>query len=160
MLRRRRHYRFQDTVAITQHVVIPEAENPITLRRQPPIALDIAGILGVLAAIDLDDKASLMANEIDDEATDQSLPPKAQAVEAMRAQRRPETMFGIGHVAAQRFRACTTYCRHPPVSGDVTPLPDRFAVRPPPQGGRCTTLAAPHVLNPPASVGTSSGLNP
>jgi hypothetical protein len=100
MLRGGRNDRFQNAVSISQHIGIPEAEYPITFRLQPSISFDVACVLRVLPAIHFDDQLSLVANKVDDEATDRSLPPEAQSIQAVSAQRRPKTMLRIGHVAA------------------------------------------------------------
>jgi len=81
------HDHFQYTVAIAQHVVIPKTKNSITFRSKPPIAFDITRVLGVLSAIDFDDDAPLVADEVDDEAADQRLSPEAEAIETMCAHR-------------------------------------------------------------------------
>jgi hypothetical protein len=91
--------------AIAQHVMIPEAQNAITFRYEPTIALNVACILSVLATIDLDDQPLLLTNEVDNVAADWHLPPEAQSVEAMCPQHEPEASLGVRHVAAQRFGA-------------------------------------------------------
>jgi len=116
--------------------VIPKAKNPITLRIEPSIALNVPCVLGMLPTIDLDNETSFVTDEVDDEAADQRLAPETQAIEAMRSQRGPKTVLGIRHAAAQRLGASALKFRDGPMGGRVTPLPDRFAVRPPPQGGR------------------------
>lgn len=86
MLRGGSHDHFQHTVAIAQHIGIPEAENSITLRFQPLITLSITRVLRVLSAVDLNDQAHVVANKVDDEATDWCLASEAQAVQSMSSQ--------------------------------------------------------------------------
>ena len=81
------HDHFQHTAAVAQHVVIPKTKNPVALRLEPSIAINVARILGVLSAIDFDDDAPLVADEVDDEAADQRLSPEAEAIETMCAHR-------------------------------------------------------------------------
>src|ERR1043165_4692030 len=158
----RKNY-FQDAISIGQNIRIPEAENPVAFRLEPTIALDVAFVLRVLSAVDFDDQVSLVTDEIDNEAPNGRLPAEAKAAQPMSAQRRPSTLLSGGHLAPQCLGACALKSHDRPMGGGLlTPLPDRYAVRPPPQGGRCTervavhALVAAHVLNPPAKVGRSS----
>jgi hypothetical protein len=136
MLRGGSHDHFQHAIAIAQHIGIPESKNAIPLRLKPTIAFGVAKVLGVLPTIDFDDQTPLVANEVDDETSDRNLATEAQPGLPVRAQRGPETKLGIGHAASQRLRARTMKSGNRPVRRLSTPLPDRFAVRPPPQGGR------------------------
>jgi hypothetical protein len=95
----------QNAVAISQHVGIPEAENTITLRCKPSITLDVGLGFRVLAAVDLDYKATLMTGKVDDERADECLTSEAQAIQSMRSQCRPKALLGVCHVMPQRFRA-------------------------------------------------------
>jgi hypothetical protein len=67
----------QDASAISQHIGVPKSKHPISLRGQPPIALDISLGVGVLAAIDLDDKSALVTGKVDDVRSDWRLSAKA-----------------------------------------------------------------------------------
>jgi len=82
-----RNDHFQDAVSIAQDIGIPKAKNPVALRFKPPITLGVAFVLRVLPAIDFDDQASLMANELDNEAPDRCLPPETKAAQPVPAQR-------------------------------------------------------------------------
>ena len=55
---------------ISQHVVIPESQNAITVIRKPLIADGITRVSGMLAAIDFNDDAVLSAYEVDDIGAD------------------------------------------------------------------------------------------
>jgi hypothetical protein len=57
----------QNTCQVSQHIRIPKSKNAITLRRKPPITLNVTLSFGVLATIDFDNEAPLVAREIDDE---------------------------------------------------------------------------------------------
>jgi hypothetical protein len=56
----------------------------ITLRRKPPVSLDVVCRLGVLSTVDFDNQSMFLAHEIDDELPYRDLPAEAEAVEAMR----------------------------------------------------------------------------
>ena len=84
MLCRRGDNYFQHAVAIAQCVMIPETKHPITFRLKPSIAFDVARVLGMLSAINLDDETMVMTQEVDDEVADQSLSPETQPIEPMR----------------------------------------------------------------------------
>jgi hypothetical protein len=55
----------------------------------------------MLAAINLDDEPSIVANEIDDVGTYEGLAPKACSAKAMRTQMIPKSLFCIAHCAAK-----------------------------------------------------------
>ena len=58
--------RLYDAVDILHDVVVPESQNAKAMFGEPSIAGGVASALGVLAAIDLDDKALLSTDKIDD----------------------------------------------------------------------------------------------
>ena len=69
--------RLQDTGKIAADVAIPEPENTKTGSRQCVVAILTANLMRikiVLAAVDLDNKAMLEANEIHDKALARRLP--------------------------------------------------------------------------------------
>ena len=90
----------------------------------------------MLAAIDFDNKPMLLAHKINNEWTNRGLTTEAQAIESMRTQCSPQTALCICHFMTQRFRKSSHFWRNRTMRRLLTPLPDRFAVRPPPQGGR------------------------
>src|SRR5687767_1016554 len=131
----------------------------------------------MLTAVDLDDELRGVRYEIDYIGTNRCLPPETCAIKAMRAKAVPDCPFRLRQVLPQRASAHAHLRLHAPfrrVAGSPLPtLPRKrgrgsvwlgyrfhFAVRPPPQGGRCTDSVARHPLNPPASVGKSSGRKP
>jgi len=71
--------RFKHTVDIAQHIIVPEAKNQIAHRFQNFRPRCISITFTVLSAIDLDNKMSILAAEIDDELGKRHLPPKFQA---------------------------------------------------------------------------------
>ena len=95
-----------DAVAVCEDIRVPEAQNA------EPGALHVSGaafvvgeLIGVLATIDLDDKSSLDAEEIQEvrPPRDLALPPPAS--EAMGAQAIPKTGFGLRVVATEVARS-------------------------------------------------------
>jgi hypothetical protein len=55
-----------NTFDISKYFVIPEAQDAVAMFNEPLIADGVASVLGVLAAIDLDDEPFLSTNKIDD----------------------------------------------------------------------------------------------
>lgn len=81
-----------------------EPQNAKSLRTKPSIpdcvARDVV-VGGVLAAIDLDDQATLETNEVNDIAPDRVLAPKARSFDTSPSQLTPESTLGITHRSAQ-----------------------------------------------------------
>ena len=71
--------RFHHAVDVRQHLVVPEAQDAITLSSEIYRSLCISDNifrLIVLRSIDLDDKAPFMAGEISEVGADRRLPPE------------------------------------------------------------------------------------
>src|SRR5947209_20194512 len=96
----------------------------------------------MLSSVNLDDQALVATNEVNSEAPNWSLPTKTQSIEPVRAQCRPQPMFGIGHIGPQRLRTLSLKNRHSPMCGRRPPLPAALGPRPPPQVGTCTAAGA------------------
>jgi hypothetical protein len=62
------------SLRILQNVMIPEADDPETARRQISIAPQIRRAFAVLTAVGLNDKPLLERNEINNPRTDRHLP--------------------------------------------------------------------------------------
>jgi hypothetical protein len=157
------HDGLKNTLAIFEHIRIPEPQHPIALRLQPAIARYVALRFRMLAAIQFDHQSPLVTHKVDDVLANWRLPAKAQSIEAVGAELHPERSFRIRHFGTHRFGAKTVELRNRAMClWRHTRLPDRSAIRPPPQGGRWSTalVVDAHELSPPASVGTSSGLKP
>jgi len=91
----------------------------------------------MLTAIDFNNESALLADEINNERSNWRLTPESKTIKTMRSQGGPQATLRVSHVVTQRsrkapLRRCNSAMRH----WLQTPLPDRFAVRPPPQGGR------------------------
>jgi hypothetical protein len=91
----------QHAVAIAQHVVVPEAHHPVALARQERVACGILGTVRVLPAINLDDKAFVAADEINNEGTDRLLADELEAAQPPIAHREPQLALSVGLPAAQ-----------------------------------------------------------
>jgi hypothetical protein len=101
------------------------------------IAFEIFSGLRVLSTIEFDDQPTVVTDKIDNETSDRCLTSKTQSHQTMGAQCLPQSHFGICHFMAQILRMAAMNRRYLAMGGLLaTPLPDRFAVRPPPQGGR------------------------
>jgi hypothetical protein len=91
----------------------------------------------MLSAVDFNDQQTIVTAEINNEPSDRHLAAETQAVQPMRTQCGPQVRFSVRHLTAEIFCAAALNGRNRPMGGFLaTPLPDRFAVRPPPQGGR------------------------
>jgi len=64
--RRGRQDCLPNALDVSQYVVVPEPQDTKATLDQPSVADGVASALGVLAAIDLDDKALLSTDKIDD----------------------------------------------------------------------------------------------
>ncbi len=53
-------------VAVVDQLVVPDAEDAVAGRRQPPITRFVPDTVGVLTAVELDDQHGLGTHEIDD----------------------------------------------------------------------------------------------
>ena len=71
---------FKHAVDVSEHVVIPEAQYAIALRLEKPRSLRVAPrLLVVLPAVDFDDQTCVMADEINDIATEVNLATKMRS---------------------------------------------------------------------------------
>ncbi len=97
--------------------MIAEPQHPIAFFREKAITSRIAPLvrtLEVLPAIDFDDYARLMTNEVDDEGSNRRLPAKTCSIEPMRSHPIPNDPLGIGHISTQHARADAQLRRHVP----------------------------------------------
>jgi hypothetical protein len=94
--RRRRRCRedyFPDAFDIAQHLVIPESQHTIAMFSEPSIAHGVASALGMLAAIDLDDKPFLATDEIKDIPSDRLLTDEFVSAQGPRPNVSPKLSF-------------------------------------------------------------------
>jgi hypothetical protein len=92
----------QNTLKVSQNVIVPEAENQEIIGRKPTIATDVGLRFRVLAANNFDDHAGGVTNKVGNERTDRNLPAKLEICESTVAQREPELVLRIGHSRSQR----------------------------------------------------------
>jgi hypothetical protein len=84
--------------------VIPETDDTITLALQECRAPLIIRILGVLAAISLDDQSVLLTDEVCDVRTDRLLPTELRSIQLTAAKHGPQLTLRICHLAPQLLR--------------------------------------------------------
>jgi hypothetical protein len=93
---------------IRHDVVIVESQHAIAFACEETVPSRVTLLilrLEMLSAVNLDDQARVLADEVDNEGTNGCLTPKACAVEPVRAHRIPDDPLGLGQVSAQRARA-------------------------------------------------------
>ena len=73
---------FEHAGRIQENIVIPETQNPVALEPEKGIACFVPRIDCVLAAIDLDDQASLPTDKIGDIGTDRLLAHELAAIQS------------------------------------------------------------------------------
>jgi hypothetical protein len=92
-------------VPIGHDVAIVEPKHAVAWALQISVASRVAPLvlsLEVLGAVDLDDEPCIVTDEIDDERSDWSLPPKARAIEPMSAHAVPDDPLGVSEAPPQR----------------------------------------------------------
>lgn len=95
-------YALQDSEAVLEDVVVPEAQDAVTPGEEEGVSFFVVVLpFGVLAAVELDQDFSGQAGEIDDIGADGVLAAEAVAVKLVVAQVVPEKPFGVGSVAAE-----------------------------------------------------------
>jgi hypothetical protein len=97
----------QHTVEIVENFIIGEPQNAVALRLQCDGARGIPrdlriGRMG--GAIDFDNEPRLMAGEVCDEAVEDDLTPKSEAVDLFASDAIPEAAFGAGRVCPEPAR--------------------------------------------------------
>src|SRR5204862_134787 len=79
-------------------IVIPEAQNSESLRREPSGSLLILFDRPcMLTTIDLDDQPRLQAGKIEDVGAHRNLAPEAKPFHLLVAEPHPQSLLGIGH---------------------------------------------------------------
>jgi hypothetical protein len=92
----------QNTFAILQHLVVPEAKHLPPLARQISVTDIVTKVFRVLRAVGLDDELSANAKKVDNVRSDRNLPPKLDAIQATIAQDMPEAQLAVGRRSAHR----------------------------------------------------------
>jgi hypothetical protein len=130
---------FKNARHISQHVVVPEAQNPVIVIGKPFVANRIARAVSMLTAVDFNNKAVLAANQVDCVRTDRLLSNKLVSIEATRSESVPKRGFRIRSFSPQApgtsglFLIGRTHA-------DIPPHPDCFAIRPLPARGERLTV--------------------
>src|SRR5205085_7575864 len=119
-----------NAVKIFQDVVVPEADNSKSLAFEISTPAGVA-LRRVLPAVDFSDQAQRRAEEVHDVAIDFHLAAKLQPFVFARTKYRPEFLFCIGRVGAQRARSA----RQKVPSCHNSPSPRRRRADPPPRRG-------------------------
>jgi hypothetical protein len=114
---------FEHTIGITEHVVIPIAQNEIahSLQNIRSIRVHCSALI-MLPAIELHDELRLCAAKVDNKSLDRYLPLELPAGKSSIAQTKPEHTLGIGLILPQLPReSCISLLHRPP---HPNPLPD------------------------------------
>ena len=113
---------------IFEDVGIPEAQNAITLSSKLGVATPVPYAFTMLAPINFDDQALLLAEKVNHPGTDWHLAAKLPPGEAPVPQVIPEVAFGVGQVSPQFACSMRTYLFHTP-SPQPSPLRGEGEVR-------------------------------
>jgi hypothetical protein len=111
---------------IFQYLVVPEAQDTKAMFDEPLIADGVASLLGMLAAIDLDDKPFLSTDKVDSIRADRLLTHEFESAERPRTKLSPKPSFGERGVSSQlsgqtRLRYLrTTHAAKPPHHSDAS----------------------------------------
>jgi hypothetical protein len=101
----------------------------------------------MLAAIDFDDQARLVASKIDDVNPEGHLPPKLVPVDLTRSQDLPDASFRVGHMPPQGLRTplrpgCWMFFQSSTLFAGTSPPPN-----PPHRGGGQSTVLTGYIGN-------------
>jgi hypothetical protein len=106
-------YRSEHARRLSQYVVIPDPQDPVSHLRQFSVACSVARILRMLTAIKLDYKSMLGTEEVGHVVTDWLLPPKLGASQITIPQMSPEESFCVGGLASELLRQVSSSTLHP-----------------------------------------------
>ncbi len=133
-LRKRGRDGFKNARHVAQHVVVPESQNSVIAIGKPFVADGVAGVVGVLASVHLNNETVFTANQINRVRTDRLLPNEFIAIEAARSEPVPQSLLRLGGDPSQAPGALgfdlITFSQ-----AETPPHPDCFAIRPLPAGG-------------------------
>jgi len=94
--------RTANAVPVGEHFGVPESQHPPTRPLKESCSPGvIVELVGMLAAIHLDDEPGVDAGEVEKEGAEGQLPLPLPTPEPMRSKRAPQIKFGAGGVAAQ-----------------------------------------------------------
>ena len=95
-----------DALQFTKHLIIRKSKNDIAFALEPRVALLIArptGFKVVTLAIEFDDHARGMTNDIGDVVSQRDLPPESKTFDPMRLDAAPQQDLGAGHSLPKFF---------------------------------------------------------
>ena len=130
---------FKNARHISQHVVVPEAQNPVIVIGKPFVAKRIPRAVSMLPAVNLDNEAVFAANQIRCVRADRLLFNKLVSIEATRSESIPKGCLSV----------CGSSSQAPGALGfdlvgfsqaETPPHPDCFAIRPLPASGERLTV--------------------
>jgi hypothetical protein len=101
---------FQNTLAILQHLVVPEAKDFPALVREISVADSVARTFCVLRTVGFDNQLSPNAKKVDNVGADRNLPAKLESAEATIAQKTPPAELRVSRRSADRSGARALVC--------------------------------------------------
>ena len=158
---------FYDTFKVRQHLFISESQDVEAFGFKEGIAI-LIGLLPLLEimrlAIEFDDQLDGKASKVGDVVSKWDLPAKAKTINSIGLQVTPQQSFSTRHRSTKLLRPaalaladdCVWHSWLPP---SLT-LPHKGGGNGESIRSRAGQLRENHELNPPASVGMSSGLKP
>jgi hypothetical protein len=96
-----------DGDGFVERILVPDPDHTIAALLQPYLALRVTngdGRMTVDAAVDLDDQARFVADEVDDVRTERGLAAKVRSIQIESAKRAPKPFLGGGGVRSQTRR--------------------------------------------------------
>jgi hypothetical protein len=133
-LRKRGRDGFKNARHISQHVVVPEAQNSVIMIDMPFVADRIARAVNMLPAVHLHNKTTFAANQIDRVWTDRLLPNEFISIEASRSESMPKGCLSVCGGSSQAPRL-PSFDLIGLSQAETPPHPDCFAIRPLPASG-------------------------
>jgi hypothetical protein len=88
-------YNLEHTIGVGEHVIVPKPQNCISVFEKHPAAIGVVGGIGMLAAIELDDKIALAAGEIGKVGSDRQLANELVAQQLTVTQMRPKALLSV-----------------------------------------------------------------
>ena len=92
----------QDTLAILDHLMVPEAKHSPASTRRMSVTDIVVMALRVLRTVGLDDQLSSKAKKVDDTRPDRNLPAKLAAIQPTIAKEAPQPELGVSRRCSHR----------------------------------------------------------
>jgi hypothetical protein len=132
----------QNTLAILQHLVVPEAKHLPALVRRISVTDIVANAFGVLRTVGFHNQLSANTKKVDNVGVDRNLSAKLESAQATIAQKTPEAQFAVGRRSSHRSGAGALVRRDACVSlhrssiGGAALMRRAFGAPPSPRGRR------------------------